>query len=56
VLAPIPARAGAASPDDVEARSLLVMSLFVGHHFLAVDHGGRSRREVVALALRQLLD
>ncbi len=43
------------NPDDVEARCLLAMSLFVGSHFIAADHGPRPRREVAQLALRQLL-
>ena len=42
-------------PGDVEARCLLVFSLFVGSHFVAVDHGARSRGEVVELALRRLM-
>jgi AcrR family transcriptional regulator len=41
--------------DDVEARCTLVFSLFVGSPFMAVDHGARSRAEVLALALRRLL-
>jgi AcrR family transcriptional regulator len=40
--------------DDVEARCLLTFSLFVGGHFVSVDHGGRSRAEVVRLALKWL--
>ena len=40
--------------DDVEARCLLGLSLFVGAPFLNVDHRGRSRAEVVELALEQL--
>ncbi|MGH2834189.1 MAG: TetR/AcrR family transcriptional regulator [Solirubrobacteraceae bacterium] len=39
---------------DVEARCLLTFSLFIGGHFVSVDHGGRSRAEVVELALRWL--
>jgi AcrR family transcriptional regulator len=48
---------GTFCPDegDVEARCLLAFSLFVGTHFIAVDHGARSRREVVERALRRLL-
>jgi len=45
----------AADPGDVEARCLLAFSLFVGHHFVAVDHGGYSRAEVLEIALRRLL-
>jgi AcrR family transcriptional regulator len=43
-------------PDEgvVEARCLMAFSLFVGSHFVAVDHHGRRRAEVVELALRQL--
>jgi AcrR family transcriptional regulator len=35
-------------PDDVETRSLLVYSVYVGNHFLAADHGTRTRAEVLA--------
>jgi AcrR family transcriptional regulator len=41
--------------DDVEARGLVTMSLFVGNHFVAADHGARSRADVVELALARLL-
>jgi AcrR family transcriptional regulator len=37
--------------DDVEARCLLVFSLFIGSHFVSVDHGGRSRAQVLELSL-----
>ena len=40
--------------DDVEARCLLCLSLFVGNQFIAADHGERSRADVVALATRRL--
>ena len=40
--------------DEVEARCLLAFALFVGPPFMAVDHRGRTRAEVVELALRQL--
>src|SRR6476659_3583256 len=48
---------GAFCPDDdeVEARGLVTMSLFVGNHFVAADHGERSRADVVELALARLL-
>ncbi|MBB5803599.1 AcrR family transcriptional regulator [Saccharothrix ecbatanensis] len=39
-----------ADPDEVEARSLLAFCLRIGEHFLAADHGNRSRAEVRALA------
>lgn len=41
--------------DDVEARSLLAMSLFTGNHFVAADHNGRSRADVVKLAMKHLV-
>jgi AcrR family transcriptional regulator len=37
--------------DDVEARCLLVFSLFVGSPFITTDHNGRSRAQVLELAL-----
>ena len=40
--------------DDVEARCLLAFSLFVGSPFIAADHDGRSRADVVERALEQL--
>lgn len=48
---------GALSPDadDVEARSLLAFSLAIGDHFIAARHGGRSRAEVLDLAMQRLL-
>jgi hypothetical protein len=41
-------------PDDVEARSMLSFSLLIGNHFIAADHGARTREDVVSLALRKL--
>jgi AcrR family transcriptional regulator len=41
-------------PDDVEARALLTFSLLIGDHFIAADHGGRSRADVLELALLRL--
>jgi AcrR family transcriptional regulator len=43
-----------ADDDDVEARCLLTFSLFIGGPFLRADHGGRSRAEVLELALEWL--
>jgi hypothetical protein len=43
-------------PDEVEARSTLAFCLLVGSHFLAADHGHRSRDDVVARAGDILLD
>ena len=47
---------GALCPDadDVEARCMLAFSLLIGNHFIAADHGGRNRADVLELALRQL--
>lgn len=42
--------------DDVEARCLLVLTVMVGTQFLMADHGGRSRSDVVNLALALLLE
>jgi AcrR family transcriptional regulator len=44
-----------ADEDDVEVRSLLAMSIWIGNHFIAADHRGRSRRRVLGLAMRRLL-
>jgi AcrR family transcriptional regulator len=41
-------------PDEVEVRCLLAASLWIGSHFTAADHGKRSRREVLELAMRKL--
>lgn len=41
--------------DDVEARCLMSMALFVGSHYIAADHGPRSRRDVIDRALKHLL-
>jgi AcrR family transcriptional regulator len=41
--------------DDVEARCLLVFSLFIGGPFITTDHAGRSRAEVVGRALEWLV-
>ena len=41
--------------DEAEARCLLAFSLFVGQHFTAADHDGRTRKEVLAAAMRQLV-
>jgi AcrR family transcriptional regulator len=41
--------------DDVEARCMLSFALFIGNHFIAADHGPRSRADVLELALTRLL-
>jgi hypothetical protein len=33
---------------------MLSFSLLIGNHFIAADHGARSRADVVKLALRRL--
>jgi AcrR family transcriptional regulator len=43
-------------PDEVEARSLLAFCVAIGEHFLAADHGDRTRAEVLARAADLLLD
>jgi AcrR family transcriptional regulator len=40
--------------DDVEARCLVFYSLWIANHFIAADHGARSRADVLKLALTQL--
>ena len=40
--------------DEVEARCMLAFSLWIGNHFMAADHGARSRADVLELALRRL--
>jgi AcrR family transcriptional regulator len=40
--------------DDVESRCMLALSLWIGNHFIAADHGARSRAHVLKLAMRRL--
>ena len=40
--------------DDVEVRCMLALSLWIGNHFVAADHGQRSRADVLRLASRRL--
>jgi AcrR family transcriptional regulator len=42
--------------DDVEARALLAFSLAIGNHFVAADHHGRSRAQVLRRAAALLFD
>jgi AcrR family transcriptional regulator len=44
-----------ANDEEVEARCLLVCSLWIGSHFMAADHGERSRDDVLEFALAGLL-
>jgi AcrR family transcriptional regulator len=41
--------------DDVEARSILAFSLFIGSNFILAEHQGRSRSQVLQLAIDRLL-
>jgi AcrR family transcriptional regulator len=41
--------------DEVEARCLIGFSLWIGSHFVAADHGERSRADVMELAFKRLL-
>jgi AcrR family transcriptional regulator len=43
-----------ADEEEVEVRCTVAFSLWIGNHFMAADHGERSRAEVLALALRRL--
>src|SRR3954452_4054760 len=40
--------------DEVELRCLFAFSLWIGNHFIAADHAGRDRSEVLKLALLRL--
>jgi AcrR family transcriptional regulator len=43
-----------ADPGDIEARCLLAFSLLIGNYFITAGHPGRSREDVLELALTQL--
>jgi len=40
-----------ADADEIEARSMLFLSLLIGNHSIAADHDARSRADVLELAL-----
>jgi len=42
--------------EDVEARSMLLFSLYIGSHFVAARHDDRTRAEVVRLAAQRLVE
>jgi AcrR family transcriptional regulator len=44
-----------ADEDDVEARSMLAFSLFIGSYFVAARHPDKSRSQVLQLAIDRLL-
>jgi AcrR family transcriptional regulator len=46
--------ASCSGEDDVEARCMVFYSLWIGSHFIAADHGARSRADVLKLALTRL--
>jgi AcrR family transcriptional regulator len=45
-----------ADERDVEARSMLAFSLFIGSYFIVAEHDGRTRSEVLQLAMDRLLN
>lgn len=47
--------ASGAGEDEVEARCMLAFSLWIGNHFIAAEHRGRSRAQVMRLAIDHLL-
>jgi AcrR family transcriptional regulator len=47
-------RAFTKDEDEVEVRCLLFYSMWIGGHFIAADHGDRSRSDIVKLALSWL--
>jgi len=44
-----------ADENDVEARSMLAFSLFIGSYFIAAEHGDKTRSQVLQLAIDRLL-
>jgi AcrR family transcriptional regulator len=44
-----------ADERDAEARSMLAFSLFIGNFFIAAEHPGRTRAQVLRLAMDKLL-
>lgn len=44
-----------ADENDVEARSMLAFSLFIGSYFIVAGHDGRTRSQVLQLAIDRLL-
>ena len=49
-------RAFCPDEDEVEVRAMLALSVWIGNHFIAADHGARSRAQVLELSMRRLLD
>ena len=48
-------RASVPDEEEVEARCMLAFSLWIGNHLIVADHGERSRKDVMQLAVRRLL-
>jgi AcrR family transcriptional regulator len=48
-------RAFCPDEDEVEARCMLAFSLWIGNHFMAAQHGDRTRSQVMRLAVDRLL-
>lgn len=48
---------GAFCPDEaeVEVRAMLAFSVWIGNHFIAAEHGARSRADVVRLGMKRLV-
>jgi hypothetical protein len=44
-----------ADADEVEARSMLAFSLAIGNHFIAANHGERTRADVLKRAMELIL-
>jgi AcrR family transcriptional regulator len=44
-----------ANENDVEARSMLAFSLFIGSYFIVAEHDGKTRAQVLQLAIDRLL-
>jgi AcrR family transcriptional regulator len=44
-----------ADEDDVEVRSMMSYSMVIGSYFVAVEHGDRTRSQVLQLAIDHLL-
>lgn len=45
-----------ADEDDVEARSTLAFSLFIGSNFILAGHPGKTRSQILQIALDHLLE
>ncbi|MDQ2761182.1 MAG: TetR/AcrR family transcriptional regulator [Actinomycetota bacterium] len=43
-----------ADEDELEARSLIAFSVAIGKHFIAADHGARTRADVLELVAKRL--